>query len=130
MKRRTETNPTNTVHFACFHCRRVYKQQGSSNWDSSVPHRPFPCPNCKRAMTRLGRYFKAPPRRAVRQWEKVELLYRFGERFVAGNSNLDVKCDTLASTIAFLVDAGHAESDVRQCLGAIRKQRCPADDSG
>jgi hypothetical protein len=29
-------------------------------------------------MTRLGRYFKAPPQRAKRQWLKVELLYHYG----------------------------------------------------
>jgi len=72
---------TNRVHFACFACRKAFKQRGSSNWDSNVPERPFPCPECKAPMIRLGRYFKAPRRQAVRAWREVEQLYREGARF-------------------------------------------------
>jgi hypothetical protein len=72
---------TNKVHFACFVCRKTFKQQGSSNWDSNVPERPFPCPECKRPMARMGRYFKAPPRRATKAWAAIESSYRSGERF-------------------------------------------------
>ena len=72
---------TNKVHFACFDCRKTFKQLGSSNWDENVPVRPFPCPNCKRPMVRLGRYFKAPPQRAVNAWREVERRYSAGERF-------------------------------------------------
>lgn len=72
---------TNKVHFACFDCRRSYKQPGSSNWDSNVPERPFLCPNCKKLMARMGRYFKAPPQRAVKAWREVERLFLSGERF-------------------------------------------------
>lgn len=73
--------PTNTVHFACFECRKSFKQPGSSNWDSNVPQRPFPCPNCKRPMHRRGRYFKAPPQRNERAWREGQRLYLEGERF-------------------------------------------------
>jgi hypothetical protein len=72
---------TNKVHFACFTCRKSFKQRGSSNWDSSVPERPFPCPNCKMPMVRLGRYFKAPSQRSIRAWREVERRYQLGERF-------------------------------------------------
>ncbi len=72
---------TNKVHFACFSCRKSFKQQGSSNWDSKVPQRPFPCPNCKVLMTRPGRYFKAPPKRAKKRWLEVQRLYSEGKRF-------------------------------------------------
>lgn len=71
----------NRVHFACFTCRKTFKQAGSSNWDSNVPQRPFPCPNCKQPMVRMGRYFKAPAQRAVRAWGEVERRYQSGERF-------------------------------------------------
>ena len=74
-------HPTNKVHFACFACRVSFKQPGSSNWDARVPTRPFPCPNCKAPMRRMGRYFKAPPRRDVRRWRETVALYRAGERF-------------------------------------------------
>ena len=73
--------PTNRVHFACFACRKTFKQIGSSNWDSNVPERPFPCPECKEPMARMGRHFKAPRRSAVRAWKEVEHLYLQGERF-------------------------------------------------
>lgn len=91
---------TNTVHFACFDCRKAFKQQGSSNWNLKVPQRPLACPECKRPMVGLGRYFKAPPQRATRQWLKVELLHRYGESFEAGYSGLGSKCRTLADTVA------------------------------
>lgn len=72
---------SNKVHFACFACRKSFKQPGSSNWDSNVPDRPFPCPECKRPMARMGRHFKAPPRRSSKDWARVESEYLGGERF-------------------------------------------------
>ena len=72
---------TNRVHFACFACRKTFKQPGSSNWDSNVPERLFPCPNCKLPMARMGRHFKAPRQRALRAWQEVERLYLAGVRF-------------------------------------------------
>ena len=120
-----EGHPKNTVHFACFDCRVAFKQPDSSNWDTHVAERPFDCPNCKQPMVRLGRYFKAPPRRATRQWLKVELLFKYGERFFSGNSRLGTKCDTLASTVAYLVDSGHEASDIRTALKCIRDARRP-----
>ncbi len=75
------TTATNRVHYACFACRKTFKQPGSSNWDSNVPERPFPCPECKQPMARMGRHFKAPRQRAVRAWRAVERLYSQGERF-------------------------------------------------
>jgi hypothetical protein len=72
---------TNRVHYVCFSCRKAFKQRGSSNWDSNVPVRPFPCPHCKVEMVRLGRHFKAPRQGAVRAWQEVVRLYTQGERF-------------------------------------------------
>ncbi len=119
----TGGHSTNTVHFACFDCRVAFKQPESSNWDHRVAERPFDCPNCKQPMVRLGRYFQAPPKRAFRQWLKVELLYQYGERFVSGNSKLGAKCDTLASTVAYLCECGHDASEVRARLKRIRDVR-------
>ena len=72
---------TNKVRFACFACRKAFKQVGSSTWDDAVPRRAFPCPECKRPMARMGQYFKAPPQRARRAWAEVEVRYLAGERF-------------------------------------------------
>jgi hypothetical protein len=121
MKPKAKPTATNTVHFACFTCRKAFKQPASSNWNLDIPERPFDCPNCKQPMSRLGRHFNAPPKLATRQWHKVELLYHFGERFVSGNSRLGKTCETLASTIQYLINSGRDESDVRSKLKQIRE---------
>jgi hypothetical protein len=125
-KARREPTATNTVHFACFDCRKAFKQRGSSNWNPDVPARPFPCPDCKQPMTRLGRYFKAPPQRAARQWQKVELLFRHGERFESGYLGLGDKCRTLAATVAYLAGPSRSEAEVRAVLENIRAMRSRA----
>jgi hypothetical protein len=117
------TRGTNEVHFACFSCRKSFKQRGSSNWDTHVPRRPFPCPECKQPMVRLGRYFKAPPQRATRQWIKVELLHHFGEQFHAGNSGLWNTCRTLPATVTYLVGSARTLQEVRAALGTIQRLR-------
>jgi hypothetical protein len=126
VKKLSRPHPTNKVHFACFGCRKAFKQSGSSNWDPNIPQRPFACPDCRRPMARMGRYFKAPPRRAIAQWLKVELLYDYGERFESDGSDLGTKCRTLAATVRYLVDQDYAESDVRESLLRIRAVRAKA----
>lgn len=74
--------PSNKVRFACFACRRMFKQQGSSYWDDCIPDRPYPCPERKQDMARIGPFFKAPRKTAVRYWRKLEQLYQAGERFM------------------------------------------------
>ena len=113
----------NSVHFACFQCRKAFKQPESSDWDASVPERPFACPECKQPMTRLGRYFKAPRKQATREWLKVELLLHFGERFIEGNTGLAKHCPTLPATIAYLTETGHPAEHVRRVLQEIRTKR-------
>src|SRR5262249_37724894 len=119
--RRQEPNcTTSTVHFACFDCRKAFKQRGSSNWDPAVPLRPFPCPNCKKPMTRLGRYFKTPPQRAVREWLKIELLYHYGERFEREEYDRGGRFRNLASTLRNLTSPGNPANQVRERLEQIR----------
>jgi len=74
-------------------------------------------------MVRLGRYFKAPPQRATRQWLKIELLHHFGEGFESGNSGLGIKCHTLPDTVAYLCDRGLSMAEVRAALQTIRSVR-------
>lgn len=112
---------TNKVHFVCFDCRKSFKQLGSSNWSTDVPRRDFPCPNCKQPMLQLERHFKAPPQRARLQWLKVELLHAFGETFFSSHSKLDRHCATLAGTVAYLVERGHAREAVLDRLALIRE---------
>ena len=122
-KARREQTATNTVHFACFDCRKAFKQRGSSNWDHTLPHRPFPCPECKQPMVRLGRYFKAPPQRADKQWLKVELLHHYGERFESGYLGLGSKCRTLPATVTYLSGLARPEAEVRAVLKTMRASR-------
>jgi hypothetical protein len=114
---------TNKANFVCFECRKALKQPGSSAWDSAIPERPCPCPNCRGPMTRMGRYFKAPPTRAVQQWLKVELLYCFGEDFWWGNKGLGRKCHNLRSTIDYLAAEGHPIDEIRCRLDQLRRLR-------
>lgn len=120
-KNRIASNEYRAFRVLCL--PRVVQATEFIELDPHVEHRPFDCLNCKQPMARLESYFKAPPKRAIRQWLKVELLFRYGERFFAGNSGLDTKCDTLPSTVAYLVAEGHDESDVRVTLARIRELR-------
>jgi hypothetical protein len=74
-------------------------------------------------MARLGRYFKAPSKRATRQWLKVELLYHYGERFESGGLKLGTRCRTLGSAVAYLVSSDRPEADVHASLERIRSSR-------
>lgn len=123
--RKSVPSTTNKANFACFRCRKAFKQAGSSAWDATVTDRPYPCPNCKAPMTRFGKYFKAPPSRARRQWLKVELLHRFGERFVSSSLGLGTKCRDLPSTVLYLVEQGNGESEVHLQLEHLQALRAP-----
>jgi hypothetical protein len=49
------------VNFACFACRKTFKQGRSSNWDSNVPKQPFTSPERKPPMTRMGAFGRTRP---------------------------------------------------------------------
>jgi hypothetical protein len=73
-------------HYACFACRKSFKQQ--SRWELPESRRPAPgeervalCPQCRRSMAYMGMDFKAPPQTDVKQWEKVRALYAAGFAF-------------------------------------------------
>lgn len=117
----------NSVHFACFACRKGFKQPDPSDGDRDGPERPIGCPDCKQPMVRLGRYFKAPRKQATREWLKVELLYVYGERFEAGNSRLAQRCPTLPAAVAHLIESGHPADGVQKALKAIRARRTNPD---
>lgn len=74
-------------------------------------------------MVRMGRYFKAPSSQARQQWIKIELLYRLGERFWAGNSGLGRSCPNLRSTVEYLAKQGHSANEIRWHLVQIRRIR-------
>ncbi|ULL18893.1 hypothetical protein DVH26_33330 [Paenibacillus sp. H1-7] len=65
--------------YACFHCRKVFKQ--TSNYDleeGERNNRQYKCPQCSETMKDMGHDFQAPRQNDLKQWSKVELLYRNG----------------------------------------------------
>ncbi len=112
-------------HFACFACRKAFKQRGSGRALLSNL-RPFPCPQCKELMAPLGRDFKAPPRRDRSQWLKVELLHAFGVIFEAPMDNPGgpgERPDKLNEAVDYLVARGRERVEVERALAELRRRR-------
>lgn len=72
--------------FACFDCRKVFKQ--TSRWELPESQRlqvgearNVRCPQCGKNMADMGFDFKAPKQGDLKQWEKVRLLYEHGFNF-------------------------------------------------
>jgi len=64
------------VAHACFGCRKSFKMEGGF-----YTTRPVKCPQCGQTLAWMGRTFKAPKMGDIRQWKKVEALWRAGVRF-------------------------------------------------
>jgi hypothetical protein len=112
-------------HFACFACRKAFKQRGSGRALVS-DLRPFPCPACKAPMVPLGRDFKAPTQRARSQWLKVELLHAFGVTFEAPMDKPGGPGDRpgrLNEAVDFLVARGRERTEVERKLAELRRRR-------
>ncbi len=69
--------------FACFTCRKVFKQ--TNRWElpdhlkiSPGEERVCKCPQCGQKMADVGHDFKAPKQKNIKQWEKVRILYEHG----------------------------------------------------
>jgi predicted RNA-binding Zn-ribbon protein involved in translation (DUF1610 family) len=71
-------DPPNMMQFACFDCRKSFKQRLSF---SRQANKFLTCPECGKAMWEMGRQFKAPKQSDVKQWRKVEFLVRKGITF-------------------------------------------------
>jgi len=67
--RRIDVDDFHKQHFACFACRKSFKQMGSEKGE-----RPFRCPDCGVQMAVMGKDFKSPPKKSWEQWIKVEGL--------------------------------------------------------
>ena len=71
------------VPFVCFICRAAIKLPPDFYWEEIGPRvwtsKATPkCPTCQKPMVCMDRYFKVPPRSALNQWRKAELLWRNG----------------------------------------------------
>lgn len=72
--------------FACFDCRKSFKQINRSELPEDRRPAPgaarqVPCPQCGKSMADMGHDFKAPKQTAVAQWRKVQLLFDAGFSF-------------------------------------------------
>lgn len=64
---------TSSARYVCFKCRVCF-------------HRPycagvFECGNCHAPTTYAGNAFRAPPKRDIREWDKLEVLIKDGMTF-------------------------------------------------
>jgi len=109
-------------HFACFACRKAFKQPGSEEIGIEA-ERPFPCPECQAEMTLMGRDFQVPPVRAVKEWHLLELLRSFGVVFEPGHTQPKTPPRTLHEAEAFLTPQGYDEFVIRKRLEQIRLAR-------
>ena len=58
--------------YACFHCRKSFKQARDYTFDTPVPadaegKRVALCPECQHPMKNMGKFFKAPKQSDIRQ---------------------------------------------------------------
>lgn len=98
-----------SLPFACFNCRKSFKVE----WNDFSPGKNDPkvlgqrCPECAGQLVYAGRYFKAPPKNALKQWRKVALLFQRGWRA----DSLSGGPKTLCEVPAFLqpIEARDAE---------------------
>src|SRR5437867_1083821 len=72
--------------FACFHCRKMFKQPHPSELRYPVRtdtegKRIALCPECSHPMNNMGLDFKAPRQSDIRQWRKVALLFAQGHAY-------------------------------------------------
>jgi hypothetical protein len=69
-------------HHVCFVCRKAFKKPADVAQNSIVlGHHRYPCPQCKREMTPVGKNFRAPKQRDFKAWQAAEILVRAGVTF-------------------------------------------------
>lgn len=65
--------------YACFSCRKVFKQASNTELDQAAKQRrQYKCPQCNEIMKDMGYDFQAPKQNDLKQWKKVEILYQNG----------------------------------------------------
>ena len=76
-------------HFACFACRKAYKQIARADLpehERPAPGEPraVPCPQCRAPMADVGPDFEAPRQSDVKRWQVAEVLHQHGIRLAGG----------------------------------------------
>ncbi len=71
-------------HYVCFACRKMFRQPSQRKTRpafGSDKSPAFACPQCGTNMSNMGKDFKPPRQSNVKQWRKVQALYKGGFRF-------------------------------------------------
>jgi hypothetical protein len=74
--------PLRSSHHVCFSCQKAFKKPADVAQNGIVlgVHR-YPCPQCKREMTPIGKNFRAPKQHDLNAWRAAEILVRAGVTF-------------------------------------------------
>lgn len=70
-----------TMQYACFDCRKVFKQAKSYFPTAQQASREHLCPDCSKPMNLMGTAFRAPRRNDFRRWRHVAELALKGFTF-------------------------------------------------
>jgi hypothetical protein len=79
-------------HWACFHCRKMFKRPSwqTLRQQARDAHKTYPdylkhgkakCPDCSQAMQNMGKGFRPPKQKDVRQWKSLQKIASTGARF-------------------------------------------------
>ena len=69
-------------HHVCFDCRKAFKKPADSvPGGIALGLRRYPCPQCQREMTPVGKNFRAPKQRDLSAWQAAQILLRAGVTF-------------------------------------------------
>ncbi len=69
-------------HYACFDCRKSFKRRLLNDVDESrAESAAATCPDCGALTANMGKDFKAPPRKELKAWQHLRLLYSVGIAF-------------------------------------------------
>ncbi len=74
-----------TLPFICISCRKSFKKSAPDFkpfclTDDEIGMVRFACPQCRKQLHFVGRYFKAPRSCDLKQWRKIEILFQQGWR--------------------------------------------------
>lgn len=93
-----------TMPFACFDCRVCF--------DSVTV-----CPHCHQKMHAMGLDFKPPAKRNIKQWRKVEVLYRNGFAYGSCGCNGPGYRPARLNQVEAFLEAPHWEMENRKTDG-------------
>lgn len=88
--------PAYLVAHACFECRKSFKRKPRDH--------DIACPNCGNVLREMGRSFKAPKKTALKQWQKVGMLWNAGFRFPTSNTDANPYPENLDDVETFIKD--------------------------